>query len=101
MIIQGFPKEIIGEVSEFTASFVRPVVKLPLITILISCGVAVALNLSCFTFVGELLQSGTFTEAPWLIAFLLVWGIGSALALLFVTNFVVSIFDQVDVIPVY
>ena len=75
--------------------------KLPLITILISSGIAVALNLSCFTFVGELLQSGTFDDAPGLIAFLLVWGIGAAAVLLFATNFVVSIYDQVDMIPIY
>ena len=80
---------------------VRPIVKLPLVTILITCGVLVALNLACFTFIGELLQSGTFTDDPWLIVFLLFWGLAGAIGLLFVTNFVNSIYDQVDTVPVY
>ena len=54
-IIQGFPEATIHEVCPYTAKYFRPLAKLPLVTILVSCGVAVGLNLSCFTFVGELL----------------------------------------------
>ena len=92
---------MIADVCSYTATYFRPVVKLPLLMILGSCGVAVALNLSCFTFVGELLQSGTFTDEPWLIVFLLFWGLTGAIVLLFVTNFIQAIYDQVDVVPVY
>ena len=48
-----------------------------------------------------MLQSGTFTDDPWLIVFLLFWGLAGAIGLLFVTNFVNSIYDQVDTVPVY
>jgi len=80
---------------------VRPIVKLPMITILVTTGVAVGLNLAGFTFLGELLQSGTFFEAPLLIIFMMFWCALCSLALLFVTNFVVSIYDHLDAMPVY
>ena len=100
-IIAGFETEVIHNVCPYTAKFVRPLVKLPMITIMMSAGSGLALNLTCFTFIGQLLKSGTFDDAPWLILFLIVWGVGGAVVLLFVTNFANSIYDQVDVIPVY
>lgn len=92
-MIQGFPFELINEISPVAAKYVRPIVKLPMISILTTCGIAVGINLACFTFIGELLQSGTFTDAPTLIVFLLVMGILMSLVLLFVTNFVMALYD--------
>ena len=54
-IINGFPDELIREVCHYTATYVRPIVKMPMITILTCCGVSVGLNLVAFTFLGELM----------------------------------------------
>ena len=54
-IIQGFPHAIIHQICPFTAKIVRPIVKMPMVTLLITSGCVVALNLACFTFIGELL----------------------------------------------
>ena len=72
-----------------------------MITIMTCCGVSVGLNLVAFTFLGELLQSGTFTDAPWLILLLVTIGIICSLSLLFVTNYVASMYDQLDAMPVF
>ena len=85
----------------YAAKYVRPIVKMPMITIMTCCGVSVGLNLVAFTFLGELLQSGTFTDAPWLILLLVTIGIICSLSLLFVTNYVASMYDQLDAMPVF
>ena len=66
-----------------------------------SSGIAVALNLSCFTFIGELLGDKSLFADAGLSVFLGFWGVLGAIGLLFSTNFAASIFDQVDVMPVY
>ena len=92
-IIQGFPHAIIHQICPFTAKVVRPIVKMPMVTLLITSGCVVALNLACFTFIGELLQSGSLFDDPWLIVFLLIFGILASISLLLLTNFVNSIYD--------
>ena len=72
-----------------------------MITILTCCGVSVGLNLVTFTFIGELLQSGSFLDAPWILALLFTVGIICSLSLLFVTNYVISLYDQLDAMPVF
>ena len=84
---------MIAEVSLKTAKYVRPIVKMPMISILTCCGVAVGLNLVCFTFIGELLQDGSFSDVPLLVTFLIAVGMICSICLLFVTNYVVSIYD--------
>lgn len=92
-IINGMPKELIAETSPYTAKCVRPIVKMPMITILTSCGVCVGINLAMFTFLGELTASGSFTEAPFLTAFLMTLGLIASISLLIITNFVISQYD--------
>lgn len=92
-IINGFPEELIRDVCPYTAKYVRPIVKIPMITILACCGISVGFNLVVFTFLGELLQSGTFTDAPWLIILLVTVGIFASFCLLFVTNYIFSMYD--------
>lgn len=72
-----------------------------MVTILVTTGIAIGLNMSGFTFLGELMQSGTFLEAPWLILFIISWCVTCSCVLLFVTNFVVSIYDHLDVMPIF
>ena len=100
-IINGFPDELIREVCPYTATYVRPIVKMPMITILTCCGVSVGLNLVAFTFLGELMQSGTFLDAPWLIILLVTIGLSASVSLLFVTNYIFSMYDQLDAMPVF
>ena len=64
-----------------------------MVTLMTCCGIAVGLNLCGFTFLGELLQSGTFLQSAWLIIFICLWCLLCSMALLFTTNFVVSIYD--------
>ena len=54
-IIIGFPKEQINDISEYTATYLRPVIKLPMILILFVTGFNTGLNLVGFAFLGELL----------------------------------------------
>jgi len=100
-IINGFSKELISEVCPSTAKYVRPIVKLPMIAIMTCCGICVGLNLVAFTFIGELLQSGTFLDAPGMIAFLITIGLTFSIGLLFITNFCISLYDQLDAMPVF
>ena len=76
-------------------------IKMPMVTILTMCGIGTSLNMCCFTFLGELLQSGTFLDAPGLIVFLVIYAFVGSVGLLFTVNFVNSIYDQVDTVPVY
>ena len=97
----GFPVELIREVSPYVARYVRPIAKAPMLLILYVCGVNTGVNLVGFTFLGELLQSGTFLESPALIIFLaLVSGV-STLTLLLLLNFVMAQYDQLDALPIY
>lgn len=98
-VIQGFSYDLISEIDPYTAKYVRPIIKLPMVMILILCGMSVGMNMTCFTYLGELLQSGTFTDAPFLILFIGCFCTFCSLVLLFVTNFVVSIYDHLDVMP--
>jgi len=72
-----------------------------MVTILVTTGIAVGLNMTGFTFLGELMQSGTFLDAPYLILFLIAWCFFTSGVLLFVTNFVISIYDHLDVMPIF
>ena len=101
IIINGFPEELIAAVYPYATKYVRPIVKVPMITIMTCCGVSVGLNLVAFTFLGELLQSGTFLDEPGLIILLVTVGLICSLSLLFVTNYVSSMYDQLDAMPVF
>ena len=100
-VIQGFPTQIIADVCAQTAKVFKPMIKMPMVTILTVCGIGTSLNMCCFTFLGELLQSGTFLDAPGLIVFLVIYAFVGSVGLLFTVNFVNSIYDQVDTVPVY
>ena len=100
-IIIGFPKELIEEVSPSTAYYLRPVVKMPMLLICYVCGVQTALNFVAFAFMGELLQSGTFLDAPGLITFLVSIAIFSSVFLIVTLNFVMARYDQLDAMPIY
>ena len=76
-----------------TATTVRPIVKAPMLLILACCGVMTGLNLVVFTFLGELLQSKTFTDDPGLIIFLMFAGAVFSFVLLIVVNFTISLYD--------
>ena len=65
------------------------------------CGVQTALNFVAFAFMGELLQSGTFLDAPGLITFLISIAIFSSVFLIVTLNFVMARYDQLDAMPIY
>ena len=92
-IINGFSKDTISLICPYTAKYVRPIVKMPMILITICCGICAGLNLVAFTFLGELLQSGTGLEAPLMLTFLIIVAFVFSLGLLFTTNFVISLYD--------
>ena len=50
---------------------------------------------------GELLQSGTFLDAPGLITFLISIAIFSSIFLILTLNFVMARYDQLDAMPIY
>jgi hypothetical protein len=54
-----------------------------------------------FTFIGELVQSGTGLEAPIMLSFLIIVAFVLSWSLLFITNFVISLYDQLDTMPVF
>ena len=68
-IVVGFPEPLIREVSpkHAAANGLRNIVKLPMILILSACGVAAGLNLTAFTFLGEMWQSKSLFDAPGLL----------------------------------
>ena len=66
---------------------------MPMITIQVCSGAVVGFNLVSFTFLGELLQSGTFTDDPFLILFLFAVATVCSVSLLLLTNFVISLYD--------
>lgn len=76
-------------------------VKAPMILITYSCGVLTGVNLVGFTFIGELLQSGTFLDAALLIVFLVILIIVCPVILLFILNLIMARYDQLDVLPIY
>lgn len=84
------PVELIAEVSPYAAKYVRPIVKMPMITIMTCCGVCVGMNLAALTFLGELTASGNFKQAPAMGAFLVIVGASCSIGLLVITNFVIS-----------
>ena len=100
-IANGFPYELIFEISPFAAKYLRQLVKLPMILILNVCGIQTGINLVTFTFLGELLKSGTFTESIGLILFLGAIAAFSSVFLLFTLNFINSRYDQLDTLPIY
>jgi len=59
------------------------------------------LTLVAFTFLGELLQSGTFLDAPTLIIFLVIYAIATSTFTLMSLNFVMARYDQLDAMPIY
>ena len=68
-------------------------IKAPMILITYSCGVLTGVNLVGFTFIGELLQSGTFLDAALLIIFLVSLIIICPVVLLFLLNFIMARYD--------
>lgn len=92
---------MITEVSPNTASVVQPIVKLPMILMLICCGFTVGLNSCAVVFLGELLTSHTILDAPGLLIILCSFSATAAAITLFGTNFVFSLYDQIDAAPVY
>ena len=100
-ILSGFPADLIDQIDSHTCKYVRPLVKAPMILILLVCGVDTGLNLTAFTFLGELLQSGTFTESLGLILFLGTVAGGSSVFLLLTLNFVMARYEQLDALPIY
>ena len=81
------------DIQTFAAQKLRHMVKAPMMLLTHTCGVLTGINLVCFTFLGELLQSGTFLDAPGLIIFLLLLVIICPAALLFILNFVLARYD--------
>ena len=74
---------------------------MPMLLICYVCGVQTALNFVAFAFMGELLQSGTFLDAPGLITFLISIAIFSSVFLIVTLNFVMARYDQLDAMPIY
>ena len=68
-------------------------VKAPMILITYIGGVLTGVNLVGFTFIGELLQSGTFLDAALLIVFLVILTIVSPVVLLWLLNFIMARYD--------
>ena len=89
----GFPYQLIFEISPYAAKYLRQLIKLPMILILNCCGIQTGINLVTFTFLGELLKSGTFTESIGLILFLGAIAAFSSVFLLFTLNFINSRYD--------
>lgn len=87
------PEELVAEISPYAAKYVRPIVKIPMINIMTTCGVCVGINLAMFTFIGELTASGEVGEAPLLTTLLIVLGMSASIGLLIITNFVISQYD--------
>ena len=100
-IIIGFPEELVAEISPFSAHYLRPVVKVPMLLICFVCGVQTGLNMVALTFLGELFQSGTFMDAPGLIIFLAVLASANAVLMMVELNFMMARYAQLDALPIY
>ena len=93
MIINGFPKEVIAEVSPYTAVYIRPITNLPMILIMGVCGIQSGISSTSAKFLGELLENGGFTQAPLLSTSFMLIAISSAIFLIYALNLTMKYYD--------
>ena len=100
-VISAFDKDIIQEISPYTARVIKPIVKLPMILVLCVSGMVAGISSTFFKFLGELIQDGGFTDSPLMTTMFLVVAIACSPALLGTLNWTMIYYDQLDVIPTY
>ena len=89
------------EVSPYTATYIRPILKVPMITVCIVLGIQSGIATTSSKFVGEMLESNSFGEYWLLGIFFAVLSIGSAILCLLGLNFIQKYYEQIDIIPTY
>ena len=89
----AFSKDVLNEVSPYTAHSIKPVVKLPMILVMGVCGIMSGITATFFKFLGELIESQGFTDYPMLTISLFVTALFGAWVLFYTINWAMRYYE--------